>query len=990
MDRQGVKSLACCVAVAVCVLAAPAGVGAAPLPFSAAPVANGPVTAVALDGAGRTYLGGQFSQVGPRIGHGMKLTTADDQPAAGFPDVDGDITAVVGDGSGGWFIGGAFTHVGGVARSRLAHIRSDGSLDPTWDPNADNDVNALARSGTDLYVGGQFAGPDSIGGENRDHIAKLSTTGTGAADPFWNPDANGSVDAVALSGTDLYAGGDFAGASSIGGQDRNHVAKLSTAGTGAADPIWNPNANGRVVALALSGTDLYVGGDFDGPNSIGGQDRKRIAKLSTSGTGAADPAWQADANGTVHALAVSGPDVFAGGDFSSSHSIGGQDRDFVAKLAASDGTVDATWDTGATQAVRALAVSGSSLFVGGAFHSIGGKQRFFVGKVSTTGAGDADPNWNPNANSFVLALAVSGNDVYAGGSFSSAGAANVEREHIARLNADGTLDPTWNPDANGFVDALAVSGTDLYVGGNFAGGGSIGGQDRDYIAKLATTGTGAADPTWNPTADDRVLALAVSGTNLFAGGNFAGAGSIGGQDRNHIAKLTTTGTGAADATWNPNANGPVNALAVSGNDLYAGGSFDGSGSIGGQDRNRIAKLSTTGAGAADPAWNPNANFFVLALAVSGTDLYAGGLFAGANSIGGQDRDRIAKLSTTGTGAADPAWNPDANAPVRALAVSGNELYVGGDFSGSRSIGGQDRIHLARLTTTGTGVADPSWGPSANGAVDALAVSDRWLAVGGHFVTVGPLSTNGIALFGRSGPTITIAAPIDGATYTQGQSVAASYACSDPDGPADIAGCAGPVASGAPIDTANTGPHSFTVTATDQAGNSSSAVAGYTVVAPGGASASGGSAAGSRVGAGVTGGPSGGGPVAPLVPRVSIRRTGRVTSRARGRTFVVDPSITLTCPPGGDACSARVTATADIRAKLAGSAKRQAIGQGRATIPAGATRRLTITLTRSGAAALRRQRRLRTRVLVRARVGAAPATTSARTITIRRPAVRRRP
>ena len=84
------------------------------------------------------------------------------------------------------------------------------------------------------------AASSPIGGQNRNRIAKLSSTGTGAADPTWNPGANNSVHALAVSGGDVYAGGDF---TSIGGQSRNRIAKLSSTGTGAADPSWNPDAN---------------------------------------------------------------------------------------------------------------------------------------------------------------------------------------------------------------------------------------------------------------------------------------------------------------------------------------------------------------------------------------------------------------------------------------------------------------------------------------------------------------------------------------------------------------------------------------------------------------------------------------------------------------------------------------------------------------------------------------------------------------------------
>jgi hypothetical protein len=80
------------------------------------------------------------------------------------------------------------------------------------------------------------------------------------------------------------------------------------------------------------------------------------------------------------------------------------------------------------------------------------------------------------------------------------------------------------------------------------------------------------------------------------------------------------------------------------------------------------------------------------------------------------------------------------------------------------------------------------------------------------------------------PTASIVSPADGATFTVGQVVNASYSCADTGG-AGLATCIGSVASGAAIDTATAGTKAFTVTATDQAGNTSSKVVHYTVVAP---------------------------------------------------------------------------------------------------------------------------------------------------------------
>ena len=80
------------------------------------------------------------------------------------------------------------------------------------------------------------------------------------------------------------------------------------------------------------------------------------------------------------------------------------------------------------------------------------------------------------------------------------------------------------------------------------------------------------------------------------------------------------------------------------------------------------------------------------------------------------------------------------------------------------------------------------------------------------------------------PTITITTPPDGATYTQGQSVLADYACADETDGSGLATCVGEVADGAALDTSTLGQHLFTVQATDNAGNPASSTHLYTVVA----------------------------------------------------------------------------------------------------------------------------------------------------------------
>jgi hypothetical protein len=83
------------------------------------------------------------------------------------------------------------------------------------------------------------------------------------------------------------------------------------------------------------------------------------------------------------------------------------------------------------------------------------------------------------------------------------------------------------------------------------------------------------------------------------------------------------------------------------------------------------------------------------------------------------------------------------------------------------------------------------------------------------------------------PAITLNTPADGAQYPLGSTVAATYQCNDGQFGSGVATCQGDVPSGSPIDTSTLGPHTFTVTASDENGNVAAPVTHtYDVVPPG--------------------------------------------------------------------------------------------------------------------------------------------------------------
>jgi len=692
-------------------------------------VTNGEVDASVLSPDGKTlYIGGMFSYVGPYTGSGAAIDQDTGDVLANIPYVNGYIKSTAPDGSGGWYIGGAFTKIGSYVRNNIAHILSDGSVDPVWNPNADSAVYALEVSGSTVYAGGNFT---SIGGQARNYLAALDAA-TGLATAWdssidTNDNYDNEVSALAISGSTIYAGGLFF---TIGGQTHKYLAALdATTGLVAS---WDPNINGQIFDLAVSGSTVYASGNF---TSIGGQARNYLAALDAA-TGLVT-AWNSNIDSCAHcevrALAINDSSLYIGGKFVS---VGGQTRNYLAAIDTATGLVT-TWspsfDTSdVDNKIYALAISGSTIYVGGLFTSVGGQTRNGIAALdATTGLATA---WNPNIgigifafpfdDRYVYSLAVSGSSVYVGGKFTSIG--GQTRNNIAAIDTATGQVTAWNPDAGGGssqhanVYALAVSGSSVYVGGNFT---SIGGQTRNYLAALdATTGLATA---WNPNANMIVRALAISGSTVYAGGDFT---TIGGQTRNYLAALDAT-TGLATA-WNPNANSDVYVLAISGSTIYAGGILS---TIGGQTRNGIAAIDTT-TGLAT-AWNPNANMIVRALAISGSTIYAGGDFT---TIGGQPRSKIAALDST-TGLAT-AWNPSSvSGTVYALAISGLTIYAGGDLI---FIGGQTRNNIAAIDTT-TGLAT-AWNPNVGGepyhnpgkSVYALAVSDSTVYAGGDFTTIG--------------------------------------------------------------------------------------------------------------------------------------------------------------------------------------------------------------------------------------------------------------
>jgi uncharacterized delta-60 repeat protein len=368
--------------------------------------------------------------------------------------------------------------------------------------------------------------------------------------------------------------------------------------------------------------------------------------------------------------------------------------------------------------------------------------------ATTVRAQTAVDSFDPNANLSVLAIVVQPDGkIVIGGDFTTLapnGGPTVTRNHIARLNPDGTVDPDFNPNANagGSVHAVAVQADGkILAGGTFI---TIGGQSRNYIARLdAVTGQADSfDPSPDPGTSVESITVQPDGKVLI-GGTFTSLAPNGGTRvlRQRIARLNSDGTLDTTFGLETGANNQVNAIVVqpSGN-ILVGGLFT---NINGQARNYIAKLGVNGI--PDAAFNAGTltgpfGFGIYALAVQGDGkVIIVGSFTG---VAGQTRNRIARLDGV-TGAVD-SFNPNANNNLFAVTLQNDgRILVGGGFSGANSIGGATRNRIARLDPA-TGLAD-SFDPNANNTVLTIALQDDGkILLGGGFTTLAP----------DGGPTVT--------------------------------------------------------------------------------------------------------------------------------------------------------------------------------------------------------------------------------------------
>lgn len=183
---------------------------------------NGTVYALALQPDDKIVLGGMFTSVDRKtISRIARVTTTGTLDTSFTGNVNGTVNALALQTDGKVVIGGQFTTVNGTNKSRLARLTSTGTLDTTFTAEITwtwQVSTILVAANGSIIIGGTFTG---VSGMTRNRIARIFSNGT--LDTTFDPNANNAVSALAMNTHSVYVGWAF---TNIGWYARNRIARI--------------------------------------------------------------------------------------------------------------------------------------------------------------------------------------------------------------------------------------------------------------------------------------------------------------------------------------------------------------------------------------------------------------------------------------------------------------------------------------------------------------------------------------------------------------------------------------------------------------------------------------------------------------------------------------------------------------------------------------------------------------------------------------------
>ena len=778
------------------------------------PSCNLPVYALALQSDGKIVIGGSFTGIAPQtavapntstnttatyngqtitipapgtsasvpiyINHLARLNTDGTLDTTFFPDPSDIVLALALQPNGSFVVGGTMTSFAtngstrGTIRNYIGRVGSDGSLDATFDPNANGQVDTITLlSNGQMLVGGTFTTLQPNGATSltlANHIAILNADGT--VNPSFtadvSPTPSGQVNSFALQPSgQLLVGGSFGPMAGVPG---SNLIRINP--DGAPDGSYNPVFDGPVNAIGVQ------------PNGATVSAASSYA-LWLESSGAIRQQFASSSNGYVHGvLQQPNGQILICGLFSSFS--GATASANLVRLNA-NGTVDSSFNPNPNGEVDAMVLQpDGKILIGGTFTAIGTTPFQYLARLNSDGTLDATFNPSPDLGVTCIALQSNG-QVIAGGNFTSVettlSTTITTRGYIARFNSDGTLDTVFDPVLNGTPYTIAVlSNGQVLIGGAFQtilpnGTGTA--ITRSGIARL--NADGSVDTAFDPEANASVVTIVVAPNGqLYVGGDFTqfqpnptytttnGVTTASGPTFTdyYLARLNADGT--VDTSFYPYPNSSVVTIALQTNgQIIVGGaftSFNPNGSTISTTRDFIARMSPNGT--IDPTFDPGLNSSVNSIAVlQDGSVFVGGTFTAVETggavfvggafthVGGLSTPYLVRLNADSTVSGAFAAGPDGVVNALTPQQNGGTL-VGGAFN---NIGGLPYPKLARLNADSS--LDTTFDPRPDGQVNAIAVwPNGEIIIGGSFTSVGGVPVTSLALLTSSGSPVASFAP----------------------------------------------------------------------------------------------------------------------------------------------------------------------------------------------------------------------------------------
>ena len=359
-----------------------------------------------------------------------------------------------------------------------------GSAGPGVGAIVQGNVFDIAKIGNEIFVAGGFINAANLA--NADNLARWNGSNWSAVgmNTEGGPVFNAAVRSLAVSNGILYAAGDFTNAAGIEGAD--YLAKwngtswsaIGARDDGSAAIPTRPDSGGPTqgIAVAVQGSNVYIGGSFDDVDGIPEADNLAhwdgIEWHALGSGGPGQPALKS----AVHTLLIGEAGLYAGGSFRDAANL--PEADYLALWN------DTSWSA-----------------------------------LGSNGSGDG------RLPGTVSALTFLNGDLYVGGS--------INFYEILRWDGDAWHPLSEDEEAaghNGFVYSLGVYDGKLVAAGNIT-------EPFDYVGIWNGTSWSTLGP--DGALDYLVFALLIVDGDVFAGGSFSDAGGIDTADRVALLEISS-------------------------------------------------------------------------------------------------------------------------------------------------------------------------------------------------------------------------------------------------------------------------------------------------------------------------------------------------------------------------------------------------------------------------------------------------------------------